>query len=71
MESRGEKLTAYAAGLFLLALGCLNRLYRDASRSGLSMFSREAMEAGWPYWAGLVCGLLAFVGYWIYAVTRK
>lgn len=71
MESRGEKLAAYAVGLGLLALSCLNRLYRDASRNDLPMFSREAIEAGWPYWAAMLAGLLAFIGFWIHAASRK
>lgn len=71
MESRGEKLAAYAVGVCLLALSCLNRLYRDASRNDLPMLSREAIEAGWPYWVAMLLGLLAFIGVWIRTASRK
>ena len=35
------------------------------------MLSREAIEAGWPYWVAMLLGLLAFIGVWIRTASRK
>ena len=69
--SRDEKLAAVAVAICLLTLTFLNRLYRTASRNDLPMFSREALEAGWLYWVGILLGVIGYIGYWIYSANRK
>lgn len=71
MASRNEKLAAVAVAVCLLALGILNRLYRSASRNDVSMFSREAFEAGWLYWVGMLVGVIGCIGYWVHSAKRK
>lgn len=53
MSPRYEKLIIVFTIGGLLAFTILNRLYRVSNRSGLSMFSVEAIGIGWPYWLGL------------------
>lgn len=71
MEPRKEKLFAAAVLVGLLTLTILNRLYRTSSRNDLPMFSMEAIKAGWPYWVGILLGVIGYIGYWIYSARRK
>ncbi len=56
-------------GLFSFSI--LNRLYRASSRAGLSMFSIDAIRAGWPYWVGLVFGLLVCICYLVFTKRQE
>lgn len=70
MSSRKEKLLVVSGIGGLLLLTVLNRLYRASSRNDLSMFSIEAIKAGWPYWVGILLGVVGYIGYWIYSVRK-
>lgn len=71
MASRDEKLVATGVAICLLTLTFFNRLYRVAGRNDLPMFSMEAIKAGWPYWVGILVGVIGYIGYWIYVVNRE
>jgi len=71
MCSNKEKLLIAVLAVGLLSLSFLNRLYRAASRNDLPMFSVEAVKAGWPYWFGLLVGVIGCIGYWIYSARHK
>ncbi|MBD9437654.1 hypothetical protein IB223_16275 [Pseudoxanthomonas sp. PXM03] len=65
MKDRTEIWLCIIAFIGLMSIGILNRLYRVSSREGISMFSMEALTAGWPCWVGGAIGL-ALAGVYYY-----